>query len=653
MFYLKKGKLQFTEWWRIKEQQVWLREGSTIELHMNIKTFYRARSHLYNINGRRFCSPSLRHHCTQIPESSKLSRMLLPTKKAVRDVQHTSAKAAEGGTHSTTTDVLTKAGYIFQSSVGIYTLMPMAQRVISKVIRIVDEEMQRVGGQKLEMPTLLTPEHWIKTGRWESTGPELFSLKDRKDATMILGPTHEEEITATVKDMVRGYRQLPLRLYQTTRKFRDEARPRSGLLRAREFMMKDLYSFDTTKEQAIETFEAMEDAYRRCFDRIGVPYVVAEADSGNIGGSLSKEFHFISKAGEDTVLKCHGCGYVANEERAISTVCTNGGLDVYEVTTKEGNRVLRRYRVAVPAGHEVSVPKIKQALTVGIRTGFDVTFSGTHSVGRVPEVFQKMIAETELLNDTTCYIDRHSWDQAMADQSIEITGRDANSKSFILGDWHVAKSGDTCGKCGYESLEGQRAIEVGHIFHLGDKYSRAMDFKILYNGSRDYIQMGCYGIGISRILQAAAECSIVEGRGLRWPLAIAPYLATIVPLDDSDRATLDVHAALVHTSIGGAFIFKDNVAVDDRCYLSAGFRLYDVQLLGIPVTVVVGKRFAATGEVEIQLRVPMLDLPQEICGIAVEGNGYEHKAYVHLDKLGEFLVQALRSYPGLERMIGS
>ncbi|KAJ2806167.1 hypothetical protein H4R20_001794 [Coemansia guatemalensis] len=624
---------------------------------MVIRVLYCARICLRaqsrNTYAHQLYGPSLKHHSTQIPEGSKLSRMLLPTKKAARDVRHTNAGAAEGGAQSATADVLTKAGYIFQSSVGIYTLMPMAQRVVSKITRIVDEEMERVGGQKLEMPTLLTPEHWIKTGRWESTGPELFSFKDRKDATMILGPTHEEEITATVKDMVRGYRQLPLRLYQTTRKFRDEARPRSGLLRAREFIMKDLYSFDTTKEQAIATFETMKDAYRRCFDRIGVPYVVAEADSGNIGGSLSKEFHFISRAGEDTVLKCNSCGYVANEERATSTACINGGVDVYDVTAKEGDRVLHRYKVAVPAGHEVSVPKIKQALAIGVRARLEITLSDTHSVDRAPEILQKMITELDSANDITCYVDSRNWERIMAGQSVETLGDGANNKGPVLGDWHVAKSGDVCGKCGDGSLEGQRAIEVGHIFYLGDKYSRAMDFKVLFNGTRDYVQMGCYGIGISRILQAAAECSNVDGRGLRWPLAIAPYLATIVPLGDSDRATLDVHAALVHTSIDGACIFKDNVAVDDRSYLSAGFRLYDAQLLGIPVTVVVGRRFAATGEVEVQLRVPMLDLPQEIAGVAVEGDGYEHKAYVHLDKLSVFLVQALGRYPDLGRMVGS
>ncbi|KAJ2889398.1 hypothetical protein IWW38_004737, partial [Coemansia aciculifera] len=235
---------------------------------------------------------------SHVPPQNRMSWMLLPTKKTAKN----SAGGEGQATGLSTTDLLTKAGYIYQSSAGIYTLMPLAQRVVSKLEQIIDEEMQRVGGQKMAMPNLLTPDNWKKTGRWESTGSELFSFKDRKGAAMLLGPTHEEEVTAIVKDMVRSYRQYPLRLYQTTRKFRDEARPRAGLLRGREFMMKDMYTFDVGKQQAIDTFHAMEAAYRRCFDRIGVPYAVADADSGNIGGSLSKEFHFVHQSGEDTLL---------------------------------------------------------------------------------------------------------------------------------------------------------------------------------------------------------------------------------------------------------------------------------------------------------------------------------------------------------------
>ncbi|KAI9506061.1 hypothetical protein BX070DRAFT_185092, partial [Coemansia spiralis] len=385
--------------------------------------------------------------------------------------------------------LLTNVGYIYQSSAGIFTLLPMAQRVIDKIERIVDEEMGRVGGQKLAMPTLLTPDNWIKTGRWESTGEELFTLTDRKEMEMILGPTHEEEITAMVKDMVNSYRRYPLRLYQTTRKFRDEPRPRAGLLRGREFIMKDMYSFDVSKEKAIEAFKALEGAYRRSFSRIGVPYVVADADSGNIGGTLSKEFHFVNESGEDTLLECTDCGYVANEERA---------------------RVKAKW-----------------------------------------------------------------------------------------GDWHVAQMGDGCAECKRGVLKSQRAIEVGHIFYLGDKYSRAMDLNVLYKGKQQCVEMGCYGIGISRILQAAAECCNADKRGLRWPLAIAPYAAVILPLVAAERVS-EIYAQLSTIKVGDSEVFQDNVAVDDREHLRPGFRLNDMELLGFPVTVVLGKRFLASEEVEVQ-----------------------------------------------------
>ncbi|KAI8324180.1 prolyl-tRNA synthetase [Martensiomyces pterosporus] len=515
-----------------------------------------------------------------------------------------------------TTDLLTKAGYIYQSSAGIYTLMPMAQRVIEKIERIIDEEMHSIGGQKMAMPNLLTPENWKKTGRWDSTGSELFTFKDRKGSTLILGPTHEEEVTGIVKEMVRSYRQYPLRLYQITRKFRDEARPRAGLLRDREFVMKDMYSFDVTADQAIETFGALEAAYRRCFDRIGVPYMVADADSGNIGGSLSKEFHFINGAGEDTLYECNRCGYTANEERAQSKA--GGHANVYVASVMEGSRRVKTRLVAVPQDHEPSALKIRQAWPIKPNQRIELAlFEGSSSGASQME-------EEPLVDYCT-------------DASAIAEG---HGHKAVAGDWHVAKEGDGCARCSDGVLKPQRAIEVGHIFYLGDKYSKAMDLSVLHQGQRSYVQMGCFGIGISRILQAAAECSNDDGRGLRWPLAIAPYLGSIVPLAGND-CVAEVFSALSSVEVGGKRVFEDNLVVDDRDYLSAGFRLNDAQLLGIPLTVVLGKRLAETGEVEVQIRMPRAQLPSSVAGIAVEGNGYEYKASVPLGKLGEFTSQVL------------
>ncbi|KAJ1732394.1 hypothetical protein LPJ61_002064 [Coemansia biformis] len=546
-----------------------------------------------------------------------------------------------GGVAQSTTDLLVKAGYLYQSSAGIYTLMPLAQRVVGKIESVVDAEMQRVGGQKLSMPSLLTPENWIATGRLQSTGEELFSLKDRKGSTMLLGPTHEEEITAIVKDMVRSYRQYPLRLYQTTRKFRDEARPRAGLLRGREFIMKDMYSFDVTKDQAISSFDALEAAYRRCFDRIGVPYAVADADSGNIGGSLSKEFHFVSSAGEDTLLVCGGCGYTANEERAQST-CDGGsqgrGVGVYRVSACDGKRVVSKGLAVVAAEHQPSALKIRQALPGAAQATLAVVLEGTYGADDEPALRQVLSRGAGRAEDAFLLLD--SCAESRLPAGCVEAGRDGASAGVQAGDWHVATAGDVCGKCQSGRLEAQRAIEVGHIFYLGDKYSRALDLTTLHQGQRTHVQMGCYGIGVSRILQAAAECCNADGRGLRWPLAIAPYRAAIVPLDGAGRVE-ELYSALSAVHVCGSRVFEGEIAVDDRSHLSAGFRLHDAQLLGIPVTVVMGKRFAAESIVEVQLRVPMLDLPSEIAGATVEGDGYEYKAFVHASRLGEFLALAL------------
>ncbi|KAJ2455694.1 hypothetical protein EV183_000541 [Coemansia sp. RSA 2336] len=562
-----------------------------------------------------------------IDRLSKLSWMLLPTQKAT--------KGQTKDNSTSTADILTKAGYIHQSSAGIYTLMPMAQRVIAKIEAIVDEEMQRVGGQKMTLPNLLLPENWKKSGHWDSVGDELFSLKDRRKSTLILGPTHEEEMTATVKYMVHSYRRYPLRLYQTTRKFRDEARPRAGLLRGREFIMKDLYSFDVCEKSAMDTFYTMEAAYRRCFDRIGVPYAVAEADSGSIGGSMSKEFHFVNSAGEDTLLKCKGCGYTANEERACSKVMAEDEVDVYHVNViGENGTVVRQCKAIIPKNCQPNAIKIKQVWPVAAKEKLEFTLQTT-------------LAESDaenLLRSIEYKQDAHSClllDTSIPSQMVNTVKNSVAAEALYMGDWILAKAGDRCVECQHGVLEAQRAIEVAHIFYLGDKYSKPLDLCVRYQDQNSFVQMGCYGIGISRILQAAAECSNADGRGLRWPVSIAPYLATIVPLYQTDRVN-EVYDKLLDVKFNGKQVFAGNIAVEDRDYLSAGFRLYDAQLLGFPVTIVLGKRFKQVSEVEVQLRVPLLEVAQQVAGVNVEGDGYEYRAFVHVAKLSEFLTCVLK-----------
>ncbi|KAJ1663683.1 hypothetical protein EV178_004802 [Coemansia sp. RSA 1646] len=582
--------------------------------------------------------------------------MLLPTNKSTKGDGKPSSS-------NSTTDFLTKAGYIYQSSAGVYTLMPMAQRVVDKIERIVDEEMGRIGGQKLAMPTLLSPDNWIKTGRWESTGDELFSLTDRRGSTMILGPTHEEEITEMVRNMVTSHRRYPLRLYQTTRKFRDETRPRAGLLRGREFIMKDMYSFDVTKDKAIETFRTLEGAYRKCFDRIGVPYVVADADSGNIGGTLSKEFHFVSASGEDTLLKCTHCGYTANEERAqgtgggveqgAATISTEQLVDAYcAIVQNSAKETLTARVVVVPRDHKPSVLKLSKGLPVKPQQNTVVAHIGSRFNGVSAAVESAAKWHGSLQNPTPLDVDAPLVDSCLRDPAGTGTQSSAHSaqqpqdwtETAIWGDWHVAQSGDGCSECKRGVLQSQRSIEVGHIFYLGDKYSRAMDLSVLFEGKSGFVQMGCYGLGISRILQAAAECCQAGRQGLQWPLSIAPYAAVVLPLVATERVP-EVYAQLSEIGLGGTKVFRDNIAVDDRDHLRPGFRLNDVELLGFPVTVVLGKRFSVAEEVEVQLRIPGLQLSaaEQTDGIQLTGDDHNCRAHVKLDKLGAFLKTALQS----------
>ncbi|KAJ2520638.1 hypothetical protein H4217_001912 [Coemansia sp. RSA 1939] len=593
----------------------------------------------------------VRGHSTGIPQNSRLSWMLLPTNKTGKGDSKSSSSSISS---NDTTDMLTKAGYIHQSSAGIFTLMPMAQRVVDKIERIVDEEMGRVGGQKLAMPTLLTQSSWLKTGRWESTGEELFSLTDRRGSTLILGPTHEEEITELVRSTVTSHRRYPLRLYQTTRKFRDETRPRAGLLRGREFIMKDMYSFDVTKEKAIETFWTLEAAYRKFFDRIGVPYVVADADSGNIGGTLSKEFHFVNGSGEDTLLECTNCGYTANEERAQGVPTSKQPLaDVYCVMVQNAAKeTLSARAVVVPKDHKPSMLKISKEILTGPKQSLVLASigSGINGVGEALDVaakWQGSLRNPLLLDRSVTLVDSCLRDPgaqtqcAMHDAELQHRGLDETAS---WGDWHVAQSGDACSRCRSGVLQAQRSIEVGHIFYLGDKYSRAMELSVLYENKQTSVQMGCYGIGISRILQAVAECCQTGKRGLRWPLSIAPYAAAVLPLVGADRVS-EVYALLSEIGVGGYRPFSDNIAVDDRDHLRPGFRLNDVELLGFPVTVVLGKRFSTAEEVEVQLRIPHLRLAtvELVDGIRVSGDDHDCRAYVKLDKLSAFLTTVLQS----------
>ncbi|KAJ2757588.1 hypothetical protein IWQ56_006221, partial [Coemansia nantahalensis] len=351
------------------------------------------------------------------------------------------------------------------------------------------------------------------------------------------------------------------------------------------------------------------------------------------------EFHFVSGVGEDTLLRCGGCGYTANEERAQSTAGADAsqerGVSVYRIQSRQGDRDVCLGRVVVTAEHWPSALKIKQAWPGAVHGPLDVVLEATFGAGEASALRQALSHDADGAGDSLLLVDSSAEDRLAAGWLGDKCGEERS------GDWHVAAAGDACAKCSSGRLDSLRAIEVGHIFYLGDKYSRAMDLTTQHQGQRTPVQMGCYGIGVSRILQAAAECCNADGRGLRWPFAIAPYLAAVVPLDGADR-TAEVCAALVETRVGDSRPFPGQIAVDDRSHLSAGFRLHDAQLLGFPVTVVMGRRFAAEAVVEVQLRIPGLRLPSEVAGAAVQGDGYEHRAFVPVARLSAFLELALQ-----------
>nr|KAJ3422299.1 hypothetical protein HK105_000336 [Polyrhizophydium stewartii] len=430
----------------------------------------------------------------RVADCARLSQLLVPT-----------TKESDASANTQSHDLLLRGGFIRQSSAGVYSYLPFGLRVLGKLEAIIDEEMESVGGQKVSLPCLLSSESWKATGRWETTGAEMFKVKDRKHSEFLLSPTHEEEITSLVASLVSSHRQLPLRLYQIGRKYRDELRPRSGLLRAREFIMKDMYSFDVSEDAALDTYEQVQGAYVRILKRIGAPFAVAEADTGNIGGSRSHEYHFISPDG-----------------------------------------TLANIVVVYQAGREVNPLRLKKL--------------------------------DSLLGATVRPLDNEA--PADAAQTIAIID---NS----LGEHSAAK-----------------VEAIGHTFYLGTKYSAPLGAEFHDSEQRARpIVMGCYGIGVSRMIAAIVEASH-DGRGIIWPRAIAPFEVCIVPLQQpkhADRqarisAQLDALVASLNKVLG-----KRNVVVDDRD-AQFGFKMNDAALVGYPFVVVIGRSFLERGQIELHSR---------------------------------------------------
>ena len=541
----------------------------------------------------------------------RYSKMLIPTVKEV-------PSEAVSPSHV----LLLRGGYIRKLGAGIYNYLPLGHRVLSKVARIVREEMNRAGAQEVLMPAVLPAELWQETGRWDGFGEVLLKLKDRRGSDFCIGPTHEEIITDMVRREVKSYRQLPMNLYQIQMKFRDEARPRGGLLRTREFLMKDAYSFDTDEEGARVSFEAMRETYKRIFTRCGLTFRLVQADSGAMGGSMSAEFQILSDTGEDAIVACDKCDYAANVEvaelvpppeavaaagaPAPKKVATPGQRTIDEVTKFLGvtaDRMLKSLvyvaggsavLVVVRGDHEVNEVKLARALgarEVFLGSDAEVTRATGAPVGFAGPVGAKIpvwadLSVREIADGVTGAneVDQHL--------TGVVAGRDFSPQ---WADLRSASEGDKCARCGgtYKAYKG---IEGGHIFVLGTHYSAKMKATYLdAKGAEQPIVMGCYGIGVSRVVAAAIE-QHHDADGIVWPVALAPFEVIITPLGvgaEVAKAAEALHETLEQEGI--------EVLLDDR-EERPGVKFKDADLLGFPFRVTIGDRGLKEGIVELKRR---------------------------------------------------
>ena len=519
--------------------------------------------------------------------------------------------------------LMLKAGLIYQVAAGIYASLPLAWRSLRKIENIVRQEMDAAGGQELMMPALQPRELWEQTGRDVALGETMFSLKDRRGRPMVLAPTHEEVITSIVRANVQSYRDLPLILYQIQTKFRDEPRPRAGLVRVREFTMKDAYSFDADEESLDRSYRSMERAYRNIYRRCGLPVLVAEADSGAIGGKDSQEFILATPSGEDTIITCSGCDYTANAEKAagvyadlpmepeqpLEEVSTPGIKTIADLASFLGVPIAKTLKavfymsdgelvfVTIRGDLEVNEVKLKNALhSNDLRMASDEEVKDAGLVAGSASAIG--ITEIKRVGDPSITQGRNFVAGAnKPDTHLQGANYPRDFQLDLLTDIALAQPGHLCTRCGH-TLESTRGIEVGHIFKLGTFYSEALGASYLDDeGQQQPIIMGCYGIGIGRLLAAAIE-QHHDDQGIIFPAPIAPYQAHIVGLNLADEKVAEAAEGLYQELWDRGI----EVLYDDRPDQSAGVKLNDADLLGLPVRLVVSPRNLRDGMVELKER---------------------------------------------------
>jgi prolyl-tRNA synthetase len=519
--------------------------------------------------------------------------------------------------------LLLRAGMIRKAAAGFYTYLPLAQRVLSKIMQIVREEMDREDCQELAMPIVQPAEIWRESGRWEVYGDEMFRLKDRHDREFCLGPTHEEMITTVVKAEVRSYRDLPLRLYQIQNKYRDEIRPRFGLMRGREFIMKDMYSFDVDEAGLEASYQAMYRAYNRVFSRCGLHFRAVEADSGAIGGNASQEFMVLAENGEAQIVYCDTCNYAANIEKATSRLTMAATADIAPQALQKVATPERKTIDEVAEFMRLAPEKIVKTLFYGTGQGYiAVLLRGTDQVneiklGNLVGGNQLYLASPQEIGATlglpVGYVGPVNLDpkiKVFADLQVKtlhqtVVGaneagyhlinvepqRDFGAVTYV--DLRSVQPGETCPHC-QGKLQDARGIEVGQIFKLGTKYSKALNAVFLDESGKSRLMiMGCYGIGVSRTLAATIEQNF-DRNGIKWPLAIAPYQAHLIPVSADQLAV----ANQLYQQLTDARI---EVLLDDRDE-RPGVKFKDADLIGIPLRITIGPKGLAQGEVEVKFR---------------------------------------------------
>lgn len=523
--------------------------------------------------------------------------------------------------------LMLRAGMIRKLSAGIYNYLPLGLRSIRKFENIVREEMNKADAIEMLMPSVQPAELWEESGRWQFYGKELLRFKDRKENEFCMGPTHEEVITDMVRREIKSYRQMPINFYQIQTKFRDEIRPRFGLMRGREFIMKDAYSFDVDSDAADLSYDKMYQAYMHIFERCGLDFRAVEADTGSIGGSSSHEFMVLADSGEDAIVSCDSCRYAANVEKAESRLIQPAAdivqLPLQKISTPDMKTIVavagflhmdptqtiktlvycsekdEPVMVLLRGDHELNEIKLKNSMgwdevrmaseeQIMQLTGSPVGFLGPMELKQPVQV----IADITLQGMSNAVIGANERDMHFQNAN---PGRDFVIERFI--DLRNVVAGDPCPRCEQGSLEMWRGIEVGHVFKLGTKYSTSLNATYLdADGREQVIFMGCYGIGISRTIAAAIEQNHDEN-GIIFPLPIAPFHCSVVALNTKDKGVVaeaeEIYFRL--EKLGIEVLFDDR---DER----PGIKFKDNDLIGIPLRIVVGSKGLAEGKVEVKIR---------------------------------------------------